>query len=165
MMNRLYYIDNTSLATMARPRGGDWLMDDLMSLKMRKVATLVCLMDKDEMYELDLQEEANTCREIGMEFIHFPVPDFGLPSNEPAAKKLVSQLGELVENGKKVAVHCRMGIGRSSMIAAATLVTIGKHTSESAFEAITEARGLRVPDTQQQIDWVRRFEERLKEGK
>ena len=161
-MNRLYYIGDTSLATMARPRGGDWLEDDLRSLKMREVDVLVCLMEKDELYELGMKEEGSLCSEIGIEFIHFPIPDFGLPTDEIAVKKLLLQLKELVENSKKVVVHCRMGIGRSSTIAAATLILMGKYTADSVFEVISEARGLQVPDTRQQIEWVGRFEEQLK---
>lgn len=162
-MNKIYYIADTSLATMARPRGGDWLWDDLVSLKTRGVELLVCLMDKDELYELELQEEAENCKKIGIEFIHFPIPDFGLPSDNIAVERLILQLKRAIEDNRKVVIHCRMGIGRSSMIAATTLVASGKFTTEMVFEAITKARGLRVPDTQQQIEWVRRFEERLKE--
>ncbi|MEZ4888478.1 MAG: dual specificity protein phosphatase family protein [Chitinophagales bacterium] len=158
-MNRIYLIADTLLATMARPRGGDWLQDDLMSLKKREVTVLVCLLEKEEMYELQLEEEANDCKKAGMEWIHFPIADFGLPTNEKMTNKLILQLKEYVESGKKVVIHCRMGIGRSSTIAAATLVALGTHTTETAFEAITIERGLRVPDTQQQIDWVKRFEQ------
>ena len=161
-MNTLYYIGDTSLATMARPRGGDWLEDDLKFLKIRGVEVLVCLMDKDELYELELQEEGNLCNEIGIQFIHFPIPDFGLPTDEIEVKKLLLQLKDSIENGKKVVVHCRMGIGRSSTIAAATLILMDKYTADTVFEVISEARGLRVPDTRQQMEWVGRFEEQLK---
>ncbi|MGB0931499.1 MAG: protein-tyrosine phosphatase family protein [Chitinophagales bacterium] len=161
-MNKIYYIADTSVATMARPRGGDWLWDDLVSLKTRGVETLVCLMDKDELYELELEEEAENCKKIGIEFIHFPIPDFGLPSDKVATKRLILQLKDYVEEDKKVVVHCRMGIGRSSTIVATILIALGNYTTETAFEAITKARGLRVPDTQQQIEWVRRFEGELR---
>jgi len=159
-MSRVYFIKDTTIGTMARPRGGDWLLDDLSALKRMGLDVLVCLMEEEELQELDLQEEAKACQNMGIEFIHFPISDFGLPADESAAQKLVLQLKALVEEGKKVAVHCRMGIGRSSTIAAATLIALGNHTTKTAFEGIQKARGLRVPDTEQQIEWVERFEKR-----
>jgi len=159
-MSRVYFIKNTTIGTMARPRGGDWLLDDLSALERIGLDVLVCLMEQEELYELDLQDEAQICQNMGIDFIHFPISDFGLPADEETAKKLVLRLKGLVESGKKVAVHCRMGIGRSSTIVAATLVALENHTAETAFEAIQKVRGLRVPDTEQQIEWVKRFEER-----
>ena len=159
-MNRVYFIAQTSIGTMARPRGGDWLLDDLTGLKRMGIQVLVCLMEQAELQELLLEEEAADCKKVGLEFIHFPIPDFGLPANEDAVRKLVIDLKNYIEEGKKIAVHCRMGIGRSSTIAAATLIALGNHTTATAFEAIGKARGLDVPDTKQQIEWVERFEER-----
>ncbi len=159
-MSRVYFIKDTTIGTMARPRGGDWLLDDLASLKRMNLDVLVCLMEEEELHELGLEDESNICDEMGIDFIHFPISDFGLPADENAARKLVLQLKGLVEQGKKVAVHCRMGIGRSSTIAAATLVALGNHRTKTAFEGIQKVRGLRVPDTEQQIEWVERFEKR-----
>ncbi len=160
-MNRLYFIANTHIATMARPRGGDWLEGDLFSIKKRGIDILVCLMENAELDELLLQNEAEFCKKMKLQFIHFPIADFGLPKSDEEVKVLTLQLKAAVNAGKKIAIHCRMGIGRSSSIAAATLIALGEHTTNTAFEAITEARGLRVPDTEQQIEWVRRFEQRF----
>ncbi len=51
--------------------------------------------------------------------------------------------------GKHIAIHCRIGIGRSAMIAAATLVALGE-AIERAFALVQEARGYEVPDTSEQ---------------
>jgi protein-tyrosine phosphatase len=83
-----------------------------------------------------------------MEFISFPVPDGGVP---------VARLNE----GKAVAVHCRAGIGRSSLIAACVLVLLG-FAPGMAF--IGKARGVKVPDTGGQRDWVDMFREATKTG-
>ncbi|MEZ5300547.1 MAG: hypothetical protein R3F11_07800 [Verrucomicrobiales bacterium] len=61
-----------------------------------------------------------------------------------------------VRGGRSVVFHCRAGIGRSSTMAAAALTCFGIGADE-AFARISEARGLQVPDTDEQIDWVRRF--------
>jgi protein-tyrosine phosphatase len=58
--------------------------------------------------------------------------------------------------GKAVGVHCRAGIGRSSLIAAALLIQNGV-SPETAFLTIQEARGCPVPDTVEQRNWVERY--------
>ena len=54
-----------------------------------------------------------------------------------------------MREGRAVAVHCRAGIGRSSMIVASALIRNGL-SPESAFRAIEESRGCNVPDTPEQ---------------
>jgi protein-tyrosine phosphatase len=53
-----------------------------------------------------------------------------------------------------------MGIGRSALLAACVLVGQGL-TTEAAFERISKARGTKVPDTEEQIQWVLEFSSRL----
>jgi hypothetical protein len=47
-----------------------------------------------------------------------------------------------------------MGIGRSSLMAAAVLIHLGK-PPDTFLQEITKARGLRVPDTALQEAWVK----------
>ena len=54
------------------------------------------------------------------------------------------------------AIHCRASIGRSSLLLAALLTAEGL-TPDDAFRRLTVARGLRVPDTPDQVRWVERF--------
>jgi len=55
--------------------------------------------------------------------------------------------------GKHVAIHCRAGIGRTGIIAGAVLLKTGK-TAKEAFALISDARGVRVPDTEEQEKWL-----------
>jgi protein-tyrosine phosphatase len=52
-----------------------------------------------------------------------------------------------------VIAHCRMGIGRSSTFAAATLVKLGV-PADGAWEKIAVARGRPVPDVAAQRSWI-----------
>jgi protein-tyrosine phosphatase len=63
-------------------------------------------------------------------------------------------LNQDLDQGKHVAVHCWAGVGRSSLIAAALLVRRGT-APEAAWARIAEARGLPVPETDEQRAWVR----------
>jgi protein-tyrosine phosphatase len=144
------------LATMARPRGGDWLADELTALRELRVDTLVSLLTVEELSELDLAAEPDLARAVGLDFHSFPIPDYTVPRLHADTVDFIDQLAAAVQTGRTIAVHCRMGIGRSSLIAASVLTTLGIAPSE-AFARITAARGRPVPDTDEQRQWVDRF--------
>jgi protein-tyrosine phosphatase len=147
------------LAVLPRPRGGDWLEDEVRSLRDARVDVLVSLLSRDEVAELDLAEETACCAVAGIEFTSFPFADRGVPASEAEAFALVRTLAALMAGGKAVAVHCRQGVGRSALVAACILASLGEKP-EKAFERITKARGCPVPDTPEQREWVLRFAER-----
>jgi protein-tyrosine phosphatase len=145
---------------MARPRAGDWLDDEVSGWRMEGIDIVVSLLEPEEVSELGLQREAHLCEVHVMEFISFPIPDRGVPGSLGEAAALARLLALRISEGKAVAVHCRAGIGRSSLIAACALACVGT-SPNAAFELIGKARGLRVPDTDGQRDWVVAFQERL----
>jgi protein-tyrosine phosphatase len=49
----------------------------------------------------------------GMESIHIPVPDFGIPADLPAWEEGLTQVVKAAKEGKNVVVHCLAGIGRT----------------------------------------------------
>ena len=159
MQPMLYWIATTTpgrLATMARPRGGDWLADELAALRALRVDTLVSLLTADEVIELGLDAEPDLARAAGLSFKSFPVPDYTVPRLDVAIVEFIDRLAAGVRAGQTIAVHCRMGIGRSSLIAACVLATLGSAPAE-AFATIAAARGRPVPDTDEQREWVDRF--------
>ncbi len=141
---------------MPRPRGGDWLDGDIQSLAKAGVNVVVSLLTADEVAEFELQDEERPCGESGLRFIFFPIPDRGVPfSTAEAGCTIDLILGELWA-WKAVAIHCRMGIGRSALIAACLLKSQGIGVDE-AFAIISRARGFLVPDTEEQREWVKGF--------
>lgn len=141
-----------ALSTMARPRGGDWLADEMLALRDAGVDVLVSMLSHQELDELGLAEEASAAGTVGIRFLSLPTPDRGLPETR-AFRALVDDLVAAMDTGNHVVVHCRMGIGRSSIVAAAVLMARGSGARE-AWSAISSARGLEVPDTEQQRQWV-----------
>ena len=53
------------LAICPRPRGGLWLMDEMVSLKRRGVTDVVSLLIPEEETETQLQAEAKFCNDSG----------------------------------------------------------------------------------------------------
>ena len=144
------------LAIVPRPRGGDWLAGELAALRELGVDALVSLLTVEELIELELMAEADLARAAGLGFRNFPIPDFRVPRLDATTVDFVDALSTAVRAGQAIAVHCRMGIGRSSMIAASVLTTFGLSSSE-AFARISTARGRPVPDTDEQLQWVERL--------
>jgi protein-tyrosine phosphatase len=143
MRPQVYWIDLPMagrLAIMARPRAGDWLDDEISGWRAQGIDTVVSLLEQEEVSELGLHREAGLCREQSMEFFSFPIADRGVPESLCDAMSLAQALSTKIGQGRTVAVHCRAGIGRSSLIAACALVCSGADPAE-AFEVIGRARG------------------------
>lgn len=136
-----------------RPRGGDWLEDEISNLKDTGVEVLVSFLESQEVRELDLMKESIACKNWGIEFLSFPIPDFGVPLSKRAGLLFCQKLLNLLSTGKNIVVHCRQGIGRSSMMVAGVLVLNGQSPPE-AFKQISMARGCSVPETPEQRRWV-----------
>ena len=156
MRAELYWVCQVGagrLAVMPRPRGGDWLSDEVSSLRTSEVNVVISLLEAHEVDELEILEEENLCRENEIDFISFPIRDRGVPESGALALVLIDSVLSKLRSGKNVAIHCRAGIGRSSLIAACVLKLSGLGVDE-AFEKIQSARGCAVPDTVQQRQWV-----------
>ena len=105
--------------------------------------------------ELGLVDESRCCQNTGIEFLSFPIKDRSVPKSVARFSGLLDTVTDRLRQGKAVAVHCRAGIGHSSMIVALALIRSGLST-ESAFREIEESRGCPVPDTPKQRRWVER---------
>jgi protein-tyrosine phosphatase len=161
----LYWIPNIPygrLAIMPRPRSGDWLEDEIKAWKNAGIDMVVSLLTALEVMELGLQNESELCVALGIHYIVYPIPDRQVPTSMPSALALIKDIDAQLKAGKAVAIHCRAGIGRSSLLAACTLGTQGL-APHVAFGMISKARGVQVPDTDEQRHWVEDFLTHLKQ--
>jgi protein-tyrosine phosphatase len=140
---------------MPRPRGNDRLPDDLRILRQAGVNVIVSALTTSEDEELGLDAEGQECTQQGLILISFPIEDRSVPTDQAEFHALVDQLFQYSRKGKALAVHCRAGIGCTSLIAACILVKMGL-APEAAFRIIERARGCPVPDTPEQRKWVER---------
>ena len=89
-----------------------------------------------------------------------------MPRPQDIADRLASEGTDVVALGVRLAAHvragrfvvtqCFAGIGRSTLLACATLVMLGVGP-EKALAMVSEARGLPVPDTEAQRHWLYEF--------
>ena len=152
----LYWIDGPwpgKLAMAARPRGGDWLEDEIKSWQQAKIHTVLSLLEPAEETSLDLEDEANQAKHQGMRFISLPIPDRQVPSSESELTAILEKIDADLASGKNVVVHCRQGIGRTGLVVACLLVTKGL-SPELAVKKITAVRGVTIPETNEQRGWL-----------
>ena len=159
MNPKLYWIETPAgrrLAISVRPRGDDWLEDEIEGWRKQGVDVVVSLLTASENDELGLKDEGQFSSAKGLRFVSFPIEDRNVPRSAAKLQQLAAQLGSEIEQSKNVVIHCRQGIGRSSLVTAAVLLLIGEDLDQ-ALSSIRDARGLEVPETIEQRSWLEQF--------
>jgi protein-tyrosine phosphatase len=144
------------LGIVPRPRGGEWLDDEIRTWRDAGIDVVVSLLEPDEEAELALTSESASSVASGLDFLSFPILDRSVPNSHEAVAQLLDRIVDALHGGKGVALHCRQGIGRSGMIAAAALISGGEN-ADTAINAVRRSRGLEVPETHAQRQWIADF--------
>jgi protein-tyrosine phosphatase len=156
MLTELYWIEGPwrgRLAISARPRGGDWLIDEINRWRVKGVDMVVSLLTPFEVKEMELQDEGLYCRQNKIEFVSFPIEDRMTPASDADAIRLIEKLDSDLAHGKNVVIHCRQGIGRSGLVAVSLLIERGL-SIPNAVERVSAARRAQVPETSEQLAWI-----------
>lgn len=151
---KVEFIGDGFLAVMAKPVPGDWLSDDIAALARAGIRRVVSLLESTEQHELGLDQEPSLCAEHELEFVSFPIKDRGPPASVSEFSTFTKSLYEAIRKGRNTVVHCRAGIGRTGIVAASMLLH-GADDADAAFSKVSNARGIEVPDTEEQFDWVK----------
>jgi protein-tyrosine phosphatase len=106
------------------------------------IEMIVSLLTKDEVAALELTQEAELCRKHGLQFMAFPI-------SRQQTLDFVRKLDGALTDGKSLLIHCRQGIGRAALIAACLLV-LSSEDAETAFQRVSAAQGVSVPETSEQ---------------
>ncbi|HEY4901523.1 MAG TPA: protein-tyrosine phosphatase family protein [Terriglobales bacterium] len=159
MSTKLHWIAGPwpgKLAIAARPRGGDWLQDEMRDWQKAGIDTVLSLLTSDEEEDLDLTAESPVAKREGLKFLSLPIPDRQVPSSLEYIALILAELDAVLASGKDAVVHCRQGVGRSGLIAACLLVMRGQDPG-SAIVELERARGTSVPETAEQRRWIDLF--------
>ena len=153
MVVQPYWI-NSQLAIVPRPRGGDWLDDEMLALREVGIDLVVSMIEQPEAAELGLAGEEEASTRAGMAFINFPIQDRGVPDLQKF-DQFLANLEKQLADSKRIGVHCRGCIGRASVVAASLLMRSGISAAD-AWSQVEIARDAPVPDTLEQLEWVNR---------
>ena len=141
------------LAVVSRPDPAYGLPQQMKSLRDDGLDVLVSMLQSNEAIRLGLAWEANVASSAGLAFHNLPTDDFGVPVSFEAAGALIDTVAADIDAGRAVGVHCFAGRGRSPLFACCVLVRLGMDP-EVAIEAVSTARGRRIPETDAQRQWV-----------
>ncbi|MEV7282438.1 tyrosine protein phosphatase [Streptomyces sp. NPDC093111] len=124
----------------------------MTALRRSGVDILVCALTRPELHDLGLTEESQAAAAAGLRFVAVPITDRTVPELATVLPTL-DTLTEQLREGAHIVTHCRAGIGRSSLLAAALLI-LGGIGPDISWNLIERARGLAVPDTAEQREWT-----------
>lgn len=139
------------LYIMPKP-SGEWLKEDVEHYDLIGIDMIISMLERDEASELMLERQREVCKEQRLAFTQFPIVDRGLPEIEPFTSLVLKTIDNL-KSGKNIAVHCRAGIGRSGIAVCSALLGFG-YSPTDAMKLTSEARGVDVPDTEKQREFI-----------
>ena len=148
------------LCVMAKPTSGEWIDEEFDAIKAFGISRVVSLLEAPEAYSVGLSQEERYCREREIDFVQYEIKDRGIPASEADFISLIQTLHTSIAEGLDTVIHCRAGIGRTGLVAAAILIKNGLGGSES-FDTVSAARRVQVPDTEQQKAYVLALETKL----
>jgi atypical dual specificity phosphatase len=131
-------------------------IDDLKFLKAAGIDCLIRLADIDETLV-----SSKDVAEAGLEDYHEPVPDY-CPPSQAQLDRLIPYIDKKINEGKRVAVSCRAGVGRTGTVLACYLVYKGLDWESALAEVRRKRPGL--VKTLQQESAVKRYAQRLNRG-
>jgi protein-tyrosine phosphatase len=149
------------LALATRPRGGEWLSDEIHGWHEAGINAIFSLLTPEENAAFDILTEPAEARNRGMAFLSHPIHDRNVPESESTFQELLVRLEAELGAGRNVVLHCQQGVGRTGLVAACLLLTKG-FGPEAAMQMLSAARGRVIPDTETQRQWVDNYAERLR---
>lgn len=115
--------------------------DDIRILQGGGLAAVVTLVEAHELALLDVRDLGAHVTVAGAQWFHLPInddhaPDSGFESHWAA---VAPRLHQLLDDGKRISIHCRGGVGRTGLIAARLLLERGL-SLEDARAAVLSVR-------------------------
>lgn len=116
------------------PGSASSLDEDIAVIEAWQAAFVVTLVEQAEITLIGIDSIGEKLAALGIGWHHLPIVDFGIPSDasDEAWAALSSKLHQSLDEGGKVLVHCRGGLGRSGMIAMRLLVERGTAPDKAA---------------------------------
>lgn len=144
-----------TLCIMPKP-DGRYLPEAVAHFRLLGIDSVVSLLEADEIAKFGLSKEGELCAANHITFLHFPIANSQCPTDAAAFRQLVTTLYQQLQDGKRIAIHCRAGIGRTGVLAACILKQAGYDTA-SAVQLLSHARGFPVPETDAQYAFIQAF--------
>lgn len=134
---------------------------DLLKSGRDVFVNLTTFREKNSLY--DYQPTVRVFRDNPV-FIHYPIEDGGLPSDDVTFSHLINRLNLLLKENRKLYIHCRGGHGRSGLVAGCLLISMG-YEANVVLKMLSTAHGTRqylpdypCPQTSAQVNYVLKYQ-------
>jgi atypical dual specificity phosphatase len=144
--NHFHWLLDGRLGAMGRPGLNRDLETDLEAIATAGIDLLVTLTGEPV--------PADRLRAVGMQGRHFPIRDMGVPSVASAAT-LCREIERTLGDGRRVAIHCHAGLGRTGTMVAALLIWMGRDAEAAAAHVRSVVRG--AIQSEAQMEFLRNF--------
>jgi len=144
------------LGVSRKPDGGEALDGEMTELAHGMVDHVVSLLEPAEAQALGLAEEAAAAERHGVGFYNFPITDHGVPANPEHYRRVAHAVDRRLRAGQAIVIHCRAGLGRAPSLAICALIEGGMNADEAILR-VGRARGRPVPETDDQLAFIRDF--------
>lgn len=155
-----YSLKKGSITLMPKPPGNDQLPAFIEYLQHKKIDVLVSLLQFDEINRHGLVHIDSTCQTYDIKYFNFQIKDHSVPQFFLPFNQLIETLCQELQRGQNIAIHCYAGIGRTGLTAAAALIKLGMQVDDALIK-LSQTRGLRVPETLDQISWLHHHAQQL----
>ena len=155
-MNSIQF-DNSSklfLSSAPFPETLPEFLEKLHDLDVHMIVVLLPMADIVDVYEKNLLDIYTKNR---FEVLHYPIEDFDVPTDISDYNKIIEKIILELQSNKNVLVHCAAGLGRTGLMAASLLITLGRNVQYSINYVRTVRHGT-VETGGQEIFLYRYFE-------
>lgn len=120
-------------------------------------SAVVSLVEFGEMVDLEVLDLPNQLARAGMEWLHLPIVDAGVPDKGFEWQWVYAgeRIRQLLAQGSNVVLHCRGGLGRTGLVAALVLIQQGI-PAEEAMRRVRVARPNAI-ENQKQETYLKNF--------
>ncbi len=125
-----------------------YMLDDLKDLYGYGIRSLLSLRNMPASFK-------GLCGEAGIEWLSFPIPDFGIPSDMVSFSRIIQQSVQCLEENNPLCVHCYAGIGRTGIALASIIGMYCGIDGEAAIEIVRNNRS--AIETRDQVAFVNSF--------
>jgi protein-tyrosine phosphatase len=146
-----------------KPDGGEALDGQMARLAHGMVDHVVSLLEPAEAADLGLAGEGGAAERNGVGFYNFPITDHGVPTDPAHYRRVAHAIDRRLNAGQAIVIHCRAGLGRAPSLAIAALIEGGMNVDEAVLR-VGRARGRPVPETDEQLAYIRDFAAGLGRG-
>lgn len=120
--------NGAALLMMPCPGTQDVTLDDTLSqLKQQGVSAILSVLSDDEMKTLNVEGLSDLCIKNDIQWFNLKVANGHVPSSEDMSvwQLYKDQIVEIINQGGKVAAHCKGGTGRTGLGVAMVLLELG----------------------------------------